>query len=51
MQFFFLDSGSEETAEGSSGEVTRGMAMLMRAMEREEHGTGTSLMEQARSRY
>ncbi|CAM9246560.1 unnamed protein product, partial [Laminaria digitata] len=47
QKFFFLDSGSEETAEGSSGEVTRGMTMLMRAMEREEHGAGTSLMEQA----
>lgn len=61
-QFFFLDSGSEDTAaegssgsgeggSGSNGEVTRGMAMLMRAMEREEHGAGTSLMEQARSQY
>eukprot|EP00904_Undaria_pinnatifida_P011051 jgi/Undpi1/7076/HiC_scaffold_22.g09550.m1 len=52
QKFFFLDSGPEETTEGQSGEgrngeVSKGMAMLMRAMEREEHEAGTSLMEQA----
>lgn len=33
---------------GGSGQSGGGMAMLMRAMEREECEAGTSLMEQAR---
>lgn len=47
-QFFFLNNEPDEKAEGGEGEQSGGMAMLMRAMEREEHDVGELLIEQAR---
>lgn len=47
-QFFFLDNDVEENVEEGGGEKGGGMAMLMRAMEREEREAGTLLMEQVR---
>ncbi len=44
-QFFFVEYDPEEVVQGG-GQGGGGMAMLMRAMEREEHEAGTSLMEQ-----
>lgn len=44
LQFFLLEYDPEEEEGGQSG---GGMAMLVRAMEREEREEGASLMEQA----
>ncbi|CAM9133998.1 unnamed protein product [Ectocarpus fasciculatus] len=47
-KFFFLEHNPEEEVSELAGGGTSGggMAMLMRAMEREEHEEGTSVMEQ-----
>ncbi|CAM9541979.1 unnamed protein product, partial [Ectocarpus sp. 13 AM-2016] len=46
-KFFFLGHNPEEEVSDAGGETSGGgMAMLMRAMEREEHEEGTSVMEQ-----
>lgn len=47
-QFFFLDSDPAENVEAEGGEQSGAMAMLIRAMEREEREAGTLLMEQVR---
>ncbi|CAM9614196.1 unnamed protein product [Ectocarpus sp. 6 AP-2014] len=46
-KFFFLEHNpEEEVSDAGGGTSGGGMAMLMRAMEREEHEEGTSVMEQ-----
>lgn len=50
LQFFFFDNDPEEDAREGRGGESGGMAMLMRAMEREEYDEGILLMEQVRKR-